>query len=701
MLKEALESHRQGNYAEAENKYREMLAQEPENFELLHLLAVLKQETGILDEALELINQAIDLKPEAAAYFAARGSIFNSQGNVDGAVADLEKALELNPNLPHGHNTLGFLQFIQGQLDTAETTLQMALKLDPDSSQVRTNLGSVLLAKGQTEDAVRQLQSALEGDPDSLAARVTLGRAFLAQGAAAFAEECFRACLEKRPDSNSVKALLGHALLASKQVDVAASLFSEVLIKNPEQFDALVGAADVALARRQFAAASRAYQQVLIRNRDHTPSIAKLADCLTELGEFGSAIGLYQSLRGRFGDAALVGRNIGRAQMLSGDLQESVNTLNQLLEDNPEDSEAAVLLAESLKRDGKQDQVRAVLEAVPDRAALYYRTRIALAKLDLSANDANQALEHLAGLGQQMLGPTDRGSIHELRGRSLDALGRHAEAADAFALAAAAVTLNTLRLRPLSVNIPLASLWSKKPPDDGRGEPIFLVAMPGSGVGTVVAALDQMPEVEVLQDRFAAPRERGDFLVDHDHEIDFAEIGDAQIILQRRRYWHNLRRLRQKTSGRVMAIDWLPLSEFDPVAIARCFPNAVVMIVHRHPADQLLHARSLGWRQETEVSERDLTAFYEPLIEAKQVLGLRLLKLDFGAMLAGECAPLEGLFAAMENKGGGFTEALNAAVGGQGLLSNFWPEGHWRHYADSMSLDSAELQALAKTMQEF
>ena len=111
MLEKALESHRQGDYAEAENKYREMLAQEPENYELLHLLAVLKQETGFLDEAMELINQAIDLRPESAAYLAVRGSILKGQGDIGGAIADLEKALELNPNLPQGHNTLGFLQF--------------------------------------------------------------------------------------------------------------------------------------------------------------------------------------------------------------------------------------------------------------------------------------------------------------------------------------------------------------------------------------------------------------------------------------------------------------------------------------------------------------------------------------------------------------------------------------------------------------
>ena len=143
------------------------------------------------------------------------------------------------------------------------------------------------------------------------------------------------------------------------------------------------------------------------------------------------------------------------------------------------------------------------------------------------------------------------------------------------------------------------------------------------------------------------------------------------------------------------------MAEFDPVAIARCFPTAVILLIHRHPADQLLHARSFGWRQEVEVSASELSAFYAPLIEAKQVLALRLLKLDFGALLAGQCGNLNDLFVEQAIKGEGFTEKLNSAAAGQGLMNSFWPEGHWQNYAQLMSLDSAELQALAATMEAF
>ena len=86
----------------------------------------------------------------------------------------------------------------------------------------------------------------------------------------------------------------------------------------------------MAWARGQVELASRAYQQVLSRNRNHLPAVAKLADCLTELGEYASALALYQSLRGRFGETAALDRKIGRAQMLSGDLTGTIDTLTEL-----------------------------------------------------------------------------------------------------------------------------------------------------------------------------------------------------------------------------------------------------------------------------------------------------------------------------------------------------------------------------------
>ena len=58
VLAQALELHRQGHLAEAAGLYGAILATRPDHFDALHMLGVIKLETGQLGEALRLIAAA-------------------------------------------------------------------------------------------------------------------------------------------------------------------------------------------------------------------------------------------------------------------------------------------------------------------------------------------------------------------------------------------------------------------------------------------------------------------------------------------------------------------------------------------------------------------------------------------------------------------------------------------------------------------
>ena len=65
-LQSGLSRHQAGRLAEAEEIYRQVLAQQPNQADALHLLGVLAKQTGRLDAAVDLIRQAIALKPDLA-----------------------------------------------------------------------------------------------------------------------------------------------------------------------------------------------------------------------------------------------------------------------------------------------------------------------------------------------------------------------------------------------------------------------------------------------------------------------------------------------------------------------------------------------------------------------------------------------------------------------------------------------------------
>jgi tetratricopeptide (TPR) repeat protein len=114
VLKAAMEKHKravplllvladlynsQARYDEAEKLYREMLANDAENAVVMNNLAVLlAMRHQRLDEALRLINRAIELTGPLAQMLDSRASVHIARGEPEKAVKDLEEAIGESPD---------------------------------------------------------------------------------------------------------------------------------------------------------------------------------------------------------------------------------------------------------------------------------------------------------------------------------------------------------------------------------------------------------------------------------------------------------------------------------------------------------------------------------------------------------------------------------------------------------------------------
>jgi tetratricopeptide (TPR) repeat protein len=71
----------------------------PESGEECYHLGVLRANAGALDEALQLLDRAVERDPANASYFYARASVRALQGNAHAAAADLKKSISLDPHV--------------------------------------------------------------------------------------------------------------------------------------------------------------------------------------------------------------------------------------------------------------------------------------------------------------------------------------------------------------------------------------------------------------------------------------------------------------------------------------------------------------------------------------------------------------------------------------------------------------------------
>src|SRR4051794_9862252 len=96
MIETARDLHRQGKLPEAERAYRAVLAQQPDQFDALHFLGVLKLQQGDAAEAFQLISKAVERRPDAVDALGHLAAVLLVLQRNQEALAVCDKALAIN-----------------------------------------------------------------------------------------------------------------------------------------------------------------------------------------------------------------------------------------------------------------------------------------------------------------------------------------------------------------------------------------------------------------------------------------------------------------------------------------------------------------------------------------------------------------------------------------------------------------------------
>jgi Flp pilus assembly protein TadD len=209
----AIRNHKTGKLAEADKIYRQVLSQNPNHPEALHLLGALAAQVGRLDAAIELIRRAIAINPGAAEYHYNLGNILRDKKLLDEAIVEYRQALHLRPNLVEAQSNLGSVLADQGLLDEAIAAFREARRIAPGGVEVYNNLGNALRAKGNYEEAIIAYRETLRLKPDLAEAHNNLGFALSDLGSVEEAIAEFRHAIRIRPDYAEAHNNLSLALL--------------------------------------------------------------------------------------------------------------------------------------------------------------------------------------------------------------------------------------------------------------------------------------------------------------------------------------------------------------------------------------------------------------------------------------------------------------------------------------------------------
>ena len=325
-LSEALELHEAGRLDQARALYCNILAQNPDHADSLHLLGLITSEQGDPAAGAALIRRAMALAPGRAPYHNNLALSYRLLGRPEDAVREYRTAVSLRPNSAEIHNNLATTLRDLGQHEEAVAHYRQAAKHAPEIAEIWYNLANALGEHGASDDTEACFQRALVLKPDFANALANYGRwlmtqarwtdaevplcksarlqpthaptwnnlavALQEQGQVKEAEACYRCALSLAPRYAVAHYNLGCLLLEQGRTDEAATCQEAAIAADPQ-----CGAARLALCMAQLPILYETHAEVAVRRQRYAAALDSLAGAVhtpAAVQSLAAAIGTAQ-----------------------------------------------------------------------------------------------------------------------------------------------------------------------------------------------------------------------------------------------------------------------------------------------------------------------------------------------------------------------------------------------------------------------
>ena len=237
-LQEAIALHRQGSLANAERVYIQILQQDPNHVDALHLLGMVALQTRRPERGIRLIEKVIRLNPNIASAHNNRGIMLRDLERFDEAVASYDRAIALEPDSAASHNNRGVALKALARLDEALASHDKAIALAPDYAEAHSNRGIALRDLKRFGEAVASCDRAIALRPDYAEAHNNRG---IALRDLKRLEEALAGCdraIALRPGYAEAHNNRGIALRELKRPEEALASYDRAIALKPDYAEA-------------------------------------------------------------------------------------------------------------------------------------------------------------------------------------------------------------------------------------------------------------------------------------------------------------------------------------------------------------------------------------------------------------------------------------------------------------------------------
>jgi tetratricopeptide (TPR) repeat protein len=212
-----------GEFDEAIKIWREMLAKDPDNAQVMTSIADALIQKGEPKEAAAVLREAIEKQPDFLDAQNMLAISYINQGRLDDASEVSRAIISKDARNAEAYFNLGVIAHQRGFHDQALAAFKRSVELRPDYDESRINLATEYSLRGDLGLAKAQLETALEINAESLQGWHALGRVYQGMREYDRAIECYRRALEISPSFNPARTSLATALVAGGRPEEAES----------------------------------------------------------------------------------------------------------------------------------------------------------------------------------------------------------------------------------------------------------------------------------------------------------------------------------------------------------------------------------------------------------------------------------------------------------------------------------------------
>lgn len=235
-IKKAHDFHASGELDAALAIYQELLGENPNDPDLLHIIGVINAQLSNLDLAKDWIQRAILTRKEPH-FYNSLGNVLRQQQLIDAALTAYQTAIELKSDYAIAYNNLGLCHYEQKNFAAAKTAYEKALALSPSFAHARVNYAILQTQLGEFSEAKKNLEKAIELNPNDPKAYGQLANIYLTEEDYDQALRCFDNKLRLLPEDADTYYDIGVCLLKMQNFDDAIQSFEKALLLQSQKSD--------------------------------------------------------------------------------------------------------------------------------------------------------------------------------------------------------------------------------------------------------------------------------------------------------------------------------------------------------------------------------------------------------------------------------------------------------------------------------